>query len=256
MLAIIGGTGLSSLPEFEHKGVVAIPTPYSKDPVELTQVSINSRPVIFLPRHGGTHSVPPHKVNYQANVWALKQAGVSQILGINAVGGISEQMAPANFCIPEQIIDYTWGRESTFFGDNLTEVTHVDFTKPFSESLRAQLLASTVSVNIAAENTATVIDGGVYGCTQGPRLETAAEVKRLERDGCDLVGMTAMPEVVLAREIGIDYVMLALSVNWAAGIGVGEITLEEIHDVLNHGMVFVNSVIKDFAETSGPNSQG
>ena len=247
MLAIIGGTGLSSLPEFEQKGVVAITTPYSKDPVELTQVSINSTDVIFLPRHGGQHTVPPHKVNYRANIWALKQAGVTQILGINAVGGISEQMAPANFCVPEQIIDYTWGRESTYFDENLAQVTHIDFTEPFSEPLRAELLASTMAVNISLDTKATVINGGVYGCTQGPRLESAAEIRRLERDGCDIVGMTAMPEVVLARELGIDYVMLALSVNWGAGIGIGEITLEEIHAVLDEGMLFVHCVIKHFA---------
>jgi 5'-deoxy-5'-methylthioadenosine phosphorylase len=250
VLAIIGGTGLSSLPEFEQKGVVAILTPYSKDPVELTQVIINSRAVVFLPRHGGQHTVPPHKVNYRAHIWALKQAGVTQILGINAVGGISEQMAPANFCVPEQIIDYTWGREATFFDEELTEITHVDFTEPFCEVLRRELLASAVTVNLALDNKATVIDGGVYGCTQGPRLETAAEVKRLERDGCDLVGMTAMPEVALARELGIDYVMLALSVNWAAGVGVGKITLEEIHGIVGEGMIFVHGIIKVFA--AGP----
>lgn len=250
MLAIIGGTGLSSLPQFKQEGVVAIPTLYSKDPVELTQVSIGSRAIIFQPRHGGQHNIPPHKVNYRANVWALKQVGVTQILGINAVGGISEMMAPGHFCVPHQIIDYTWGRESTFFDDNLEQVTHVDFTEPFSAALRAKLLASTVAVNLALDNRASVIDGGVYGCTQGPRLETAAEVKRLERDGCDLVGMTAMPEVVLARELDIDYVMLALSVNWAAGIGIGEITLEDIHDVLNEGMVFVHALIREFATAS------
>ena len=250
MLAIIGGTGLSSLPEFEQKGVVAIPTPYSKDPVELAQVSIDSRSVIFLPRHGEGHVVPPHKVNYRANLWALKQAGVTHILGINAVGGIHEHLAPGNFCVPEQIIDYTWGRESTFFDENLTQVTHVDFTSPFSEALREALLASTVAVNGFNEIKIGVLDGGVYGCTQGPRLETSAEIKKLERDGCDLVGMTAMPEAVLARELGIDYVMLAHSVNWAAGIGFEEITLAEIHAVIEKGMVFVHSVIRDFASGS------
>ncbi len=246
MLAIIGGTGLSSLKAFEQKGVVAIPTPYSKDPVELTQVRINSRDVIFLPRHTAHHNVPPHKVNYRANVWALKQVGVTQILGINAVGGISEQMAPGNFCVPDQIIDYTWGRESTFFDENLTQLTHVDFTEPFSRALRAELLSSTISVNTELDHKAIVIDGGVYGCTGGPRLETAAEIRRLERDGCDVVGMTAMPEVVLARELDISYVMLALSVNWGAGLGNGEITLGEIHAVLDDGMLFVHEVIKDF----------
>ncbi len=249
MLAIIGGTGVTSLSEFEQKGMVAIPTPYSKDPIELAQVSINSQAVIFLPRHGSGHVVPPHKVNYRANLWALKQAGVTQILGINAVGGIHEHLAPGNFCVPDQIIDYTWGRESTFFDDALSEVTHVDFTAPFSEALRDALLASAVAVNAMNERKVGVLDGGVYGCTQGPRLETAAEIKKLEKDGCDLVGMTAMPEVVLARELGIDYAMLAHSVNWAAGIGAEEITLAEIHEVIEEGMVFVHSVIREFASS-------
>ncbi len=246
MLAIIGGTGLSSLPLVSSVEKVSISTPYSEIPVEITRLMLGKTPVLFIPRHGSQHKIPPHKINYRANIWALKQAGVTQILGINAVGGISEQLAPGSFAIPDQIIDYTWGRHSTFFEDNLTEVVHVDFSQPFSSSLRAALLASTMSVNLATVHKFSVLDGGTYGCTQGPRLETAAEVKKLERDGCDLVGMTAMPEVVLARELGLEYVMLALSVNWGAGIGVSEITLEDIHAVLNDGMKFVHAVIADF----------
>lgn len=243
MLAIIGGTGLAALDCFEAIGFENVMTPYADQPVLVSLLRAENSTLAFLPRHGSGHKLPPHKINYRANLWALKELGVAGIIAVNAVGGIHEKMGPAAFAVPDQIIDYTWGRDSTYFEDNLESVTHIDFTNPFDEPLRQRLIKSAVEIAAQNDSTFEFLESGVYGCTQGPRLESAAEIRKLRQDGCDLVGMTAMPEAALARELNIPYAMLALSVNWGAGLSEGEISMDEIHSVLNKGMSVVTRIL-------------
>ena len=254
MLAIIGGTGLASLDILGSARREIIATPYSDDAVELERFRHHELDVIFLPRHGKDHEVPPPQINYRANIWALQELGVSKIIAANAVGGINAELEPGALSVPDQIIDYTWSRDHTFFEGDLEEVKHIDFTHPYDPTLRATILRSVNSVNASQASAKIILDGGVYGCMQGPRLETAAEVSRLMRDGCDMVGMTGMPEAALARELGIAYASIALSVNWAAGLSAQPITLADIHQVLSSGMSFINSlldqIIRDLSQTA------
>jgi 5'-methylthioinosine phosphorylase len=239
-LAIIGGTGLTQISELEITGQHTLDTPFGSPSADFLQGDFNGTSVIFLARHGNPHTIPPHKINYRANLWGLKQLGVSEIIAVAAVGGITPAMKPARIIIPDQIIDYSYGREHTFFSENLTEVTHIDFTGPYTESLRQRLLLATKTVAIDS------VDYGVYGCTQGPRLETSAEVRRMQQDGCDLVGMTGMPEAALARELEIDYAALAVIANWAAGKSEGIITMAEIEENLRQGMADTVRVLQAF----------
>lgn len=252
MLAIIGGSGLSNLDGFEQIEERAVETPYGSDKPVVQLLALDGVRFAFLPRHGKGHVIPPHKVNYRANIWALSQLGVKQIVAINAVGGIHSNLAPGSFAVPNQLIDYSVGRDGTFFETNLEQVTHIDFTHPYTERLRQHLLHAVNRSNDQVESRRAVMDGGVYACMQGPRLETAAEIQRLQRDGCDMVGMTAMPEAALARELDIAYGCLALSVNWAAGLSDELISLEEIFQVMAEGMDFVAAVLKEVVrETRG-----
>ncbi|MEQ8953368.1 MAG: S-methyl-5'-thioinosine phosphorylase [Gammaproteobacteria bacterium] len=226
MYAIIGGTGLSGagdFPELDHKAVV---TPYGD--VTLARHQARGGAFYFLARHGNDHAVPPHRINYRANVWALKEVGVERICAVNAVGGIHARLGPGNLAVPDQLIDYSWGRESTFY-DGADGVQHIDFTDPYDDQLRTAIVAA-ARVVIQAGDCADrdLLDRGVFGNTQGPRLESAAEIRRMQTDGCDMVGMTAMPEAALARELGMAYGCLALSVNWAAGLGEDVISLEQM----------------------------
>lgn len=252
MLAIIGGSGLSSLDGFEQIEDKSVATPYASESVQVKLFSADGAQFAFLPRHGEAHAVPPHKINYRANIWALSQLGVKQLIAINAVGGIHQQLIPGSFAVPDQIIDYSYSRDATFFDSDLQQVTHIDFSHPYTEDLRQRLLQAVRGVNGQVQIQRELLDGGVYGCTQGPRLETAAEIKKLQRDGCDMVGMTAMPEAALARELELEYGCLALSVNWAAGLTDELISLEEIHRVLADGMEFVGAVLRDVLRQSGP----
>lgn len=233
LTAIIGGTGLSRLEDLEIDHREMVSTPYGSPSSALTFGRLGKRDFVFLARHGERHTIPPHRINYRANLWALHQTGTRAIFAICAVGGIGPAFTPGHLAVPHQLVDYTTGRSQTFFEDDLDHVTHVDFTHPYSARLRAELLAAARSARI------DVIDGGVYGCTQGPRLETAAEILRMERDGCDMVGMTGMPEAVLARELGMDYAALAVVANWAAGKTESEITMAEIEANLAQGMAGV-----------------
>jgi len=228
--AIIGGTGLTQLEGLTIRDAMFIDTPYGAASAEILRGSYAGREVLFLARHGHPHRIPPHQVNYRANIWALRQAGASHVLAINAVGGISDKFKTGCFSIPEQIIDYTSGRAHTFYEGDLEHVTHVDFSYPYDQHLRRRLIAAVAACGYSCNN------HGVYGCTQGPRLETAAEIQRMERDGCDIVGMTGMPEAVLARELGMSYACLALVVNPAAGKSRGVITMAQIDAALNVGM--------------------
>ncbi len=237
-VAIIGGTGLTSLQGLEITGREIMQSPYGEPSGILIHGTFYGHEVIFLPRHGSGHTIPPHKINYRANIWILKEAGVSQVIAVNAVGGIRKDMAANCLVIPDQIIDYTWERNNTFFEDCTSQVVHVDFTDPYCESLRQQLLQGAAAANI------DVIAHATYGATQGPRLESTAEINKLERDGCDIVGMTGMPEAVLARELELCYASVALVVNRAAGRGNGIITMEEIEQNINSGMVQVRKLLE------------
>ena len=231
MLAIIGGSGLYSLGD-DYLLLEQMPrkTPFGDTSADLLLGRWDDIAVAFLPRHGAGHRVPPHAVNYRANLWALKQAGVDSIIAVNAVGGISAAMAPSTLVLPHQIIDYSSGREHSFFDGRDGEVRHVDFSQPYSEPLRASLQRAAAKQGLSFEATAT------YGSTNGPRFETAAEIERMRRDGCDIVGMTGMPEAALARELEIDYACLALVVNWAAGVDDSNISMEEIMANLEQGI--------------------
>lgn len=213
MLAIIGGSGLTKLANLDITHRKAVRTPYGEPSGALTFGRMRGREVVFLARHGYGHTIPPHEVNYRANIVALQQEGISQVISVASVGCINSRLHPGMLVVPHQIIDYTWGRASTFFDGGGAPVTHVDFTHPYTESLRRCILAA------AARCGEAIVDGAVYVATQGPRLETAAEIVRYERDGGDLVGMTGMPEAVLARELGMEYATIAVVANYAAGKG-------------------------------------
>ncbi len=236
-LAIIGGTGLDKIPNLEILHREVSHTPYGEPSAPLTHGRLGGRDIVFLPRHGPAHSIPPHLVNYRANLWALRHVGVETVLAVAAVGGIGERMGPGMLVIPDQIIDYTFSREHTLYETDLTQVIHIDFTQPYCEPLREQLLEA------GRQSGVNLIAGGTYGATQGPRLETAAEVVRMRRDGCDIVGMTGMPEASLAREMNLCYANCAVVSNWAAGISEGPIQMREIEKNLISGMEQVKSLV-------------
>ncbi len=237
-LALIGGTGLYSFPELEKVEKKSITTPFGEPSAPVVLGEFHGARLAFLARHGESHSIAPHNVNYRANLWALHSLGARRVVGVNAVGGIRSDMQPCAVAIPDQIIDYTHGRYTSYCDRDGAEVVHIDFSEPYSALLRQALLSAAVSAQVA------VIDGGTYAATQGPRLETRAEIARLRRDGCDLVGMTGMPEAVLARELGVDYACLALVANWAAGCGdAAEISLDEIYSNLASATAVVPKIV-------------
>ena len=245
MLAIIGGTGFNGIQGFKEAGFKRILTPFSKDRVIIELYSKHSTKVAVLSRHGKMHNIPPHKINYRANIWALNAIGVESVIGINAIGGINPKAGPGVFVLPHQVIDYSYGRDATFFEDNLDQVTHIDFTLPFTEELRQIVKEAFHASNKNQSVKKLLLDNGVYGCTQGPRLETAAEINRLRRDGCDIVGMTVMPEAALARELQLNYVSLALCVNWAAGVTAENLVMSKINTIAKEGMEFMSDVISE-----------
>ena len=241
-IAVIGGTGLYQLQGLVQLARYPLITrwgePSSEIVISQLQGEGGQRNIAFLARHGEAHNIPPHKVNYRANLWALKELGVKRIIAVAAVGGIADNMSPETLLLPDQIIDYTYGREHTYFADDLQQVTHIDFTEPYSKNLRQTLLQAAKQENIVCEPT------GVYAATQGPRLETAAEIEKFKRDGAHVVGMTGMPEATLAREIQLDYACLGLVVNWAAGCaGTRVIDHEEMQQIIDKGMVTLQRLL-------------
>ncbi len=235
--AIIGGSGLTELDGLEIIDEINPDTIWGKPSAAITVGKFNNIEILFLPRHGKPHTISPHKINYRANIQALKDAGVSEIIAVNAVGGITDDMTPCRIVIPDQLIDYTHGRIDTFYEGNLEEVIHIDFTSPYTESLRQQLIDAAKKCNIDA------YPSGTYAVTQGPRLETAAEIIKYERDGCDIVGMTSMPEASLARELDMEYACCSLVVNWAAGKTDEIITMEIIENNLKEGIGKIHELI-------------
>ncbi|MDY6814672.1 MAG: S-methyl-5'-thioinosine phosphorylase [Pseudomonadota bacterium] len=236
-VGIIGGTGLTTLSGLTIASESRVSTPWGEPSAPLVEGTLGEQSVIFLSRHGNPHRIPPHQVNYRANILALYEAGVRTVVGVNAVGGIHQDMGPAHVVVPDQIIDYTWGRGSTFFEGDLESVTHIDSTFPYDADARQALIDAAKRAAVALS------DFGVYGVTQGPRLETAAEIRRMERDGCDLVGMTGMPEATLAAELGMRYACLGLVVNRAAGKSEHIITMEEIEEAIEQGMSGVKTIL-------------
>lgn len=241
-LAIIGGSGLTELDGLSQGEEISLDTPYGAPSAPVVRGRYAGREVLFLARHGRPHRIPPHQINYRANLWALQQAGAEAVIAVNAVGGINTAMGTGHFCVPDQLIDYSWGRVQTFFEGDLEQVTHIDFTEPYAADLRARLIKM-----LQAEG-CSFSASGVYACTQGPRLETAAEILRLQRDGCDIVGMTGMPEAALARELGLPYACLALVVNPAAGKAAGPISMAEMEVAMHAGMGQARSVLARLLE--------
>ncbi|WP_295445895.1 S-methyl-5'-thioinosine phosphorylase [uncultured Thiodictyon sp.] len=244
LLAVIGGSGFQRLGGLEVVSTEQPETPFGPVSAPLVRGELAGRSVLFLARHGAGHRLAPHRVNYRANLWALRACGARQVVGLAAVGGITAAYGPRVFALPDQIIDYTYAREHTFHDGESHPVHHVDFTEPYCAQLRGALRAACELAGVPATPTAT------YGATQGPRLETAAEIVRMERDGCDLVGMTGMPEAVLARELDLNYASLAFVVNWAAGKGEGAITMAEIEGHLAYCTGQVERILAALAAAS------
>lgn len=237
-IAVIGGTGMNQWPGLEIERRLAVDTPYGPVSAPLLEGRIYGARAIFLARHGEGHKIPPHAINYRANLWALQQAGVQSVIAIAAVGGIAPWFKPGEIAVPADLVDYTWGREHSYSdGRPGSTLQHAEFAEPYAPTLRRALID-------AAARAATPLAGeGVLAVTQGPRLETVAEIRRCARDGCDMVGMTGMPEAALARELGLDYACLAVSVNWGAGVqGVGDIHAE-IAQSIESGMAKVRAVL-------------
>ncbi len=240
MLAIIGGSGLTQLSNLDVTHRMAVRTPYGEPSGALTFGRIAGEEVVFLARHGYGHTIPPHEVNYRANIWALKEQKVEGVISVASVGGIRTDMKPGAIAVPHQIIDYTWGRKNTFFEGGEQSATHIDFTEPYSAQLRRRIL------DAARACGEPVIEDAIYAASQGPRLETAAEIDRLERDGADVVGMTGMPEAALAREAEIEYATIAVVANFAAGraASLHAIRLEDIEQVLQQALARVRRIIE------------
>jgi len=234
-LALVGGTGLTELQDTDQR--IELDTPYGRPSAAIRVVATEPLRLLFLPRHGNPHRLPPHRVNYRANLWALRAAGAGSVLAVYAVGGLHPPYIPAALALPDQLIDYSWGREHTYSDSEADPLVHVDFTRPFEGSLRRQLLTA------AAESAIDVVDGGCIGVFQGPRLESAAEIQRARRDGCDMAGMTALPEAGLARELGLDYAGIGVVSNWAAGVTAEPLSEEDIAATLLEPMARVRRLV-------------
>jgi len=237
--AVIGGSGLYALDEsFRADPNKISSTPYGDISADLLIGELNGCHAVFLPRHGASHHIPPHKINYRANLWALHEMGVTHIIAVNAVGGID--YGPHSLVLADQIIDYTSDRLHTFYDGEGFELDHIDFSSPYSEPLREKIIRSSRALGMDLYKSAT------YGCTNGPRLETSAEIQKMQRDGCNIIGMTGMPEAALARELDIEYASIAMVVNWCSGITEAVLDMDELRRILDLGM---DSVVKLISAT-------
>jgi purine nucleoside phosphorylase len=239
-IGLIGGSGLDNWAQAGE--AVAADTPYGQASAPVTAFTVAGHRLLFIPRHGGSHSLAPHRVNYRANIHLLAASQVDAVIAVNTVGAINPRCEPGSLAVPDQLIDYSWGREQSFDDPGMPGVQHVEFAAPFSEPWRVRLLAAVARAGLQA------LDGACVGVTQGPRLETAAEVRRLAADGCDLVGMTSMPEAALAREAGLGYACLALSANWAAGIDQAPINMTDIEATVAAAMGDIRRVVHTLLE--------
>ncbi len=237
ILGIIGGTGIDQLDGLELVDLHEQETPFGAPSRAVQEGRLGRQRLFFLQRHGSPRAIPPHLVNYRANLWALQSLGVTDVVAINAVGGISADMRPGRLVIPDQIVDYTWGREHTFDTGADDTLMHIDFTYPYDRGLREALLETALHEQIPHRG------DGVHGVMQGPRLETAAEIRRMASDGCDLVGMTGMPEAALARELGIAYASVCMVVNAAAGLDDKPLTLDMMRETLQREAAVVGRLL-------------
>ncbi|HET8807645.1 MAG TPA: S-methyl-5'-thioinosine phosphorylase [Methylophaga sp.] len=237
MMGVIGGSGLSQLSGLNIVEKIQLNTPYGAPSAPIIKGELNGNTLMFLPRHGENHTIPPHLINYRANLWALHHLGVREILAVAAVGGISDAMLPGVLAVPDQIIDYTWGRDSSLFSEHFSADKHIDFTYPYDPGLRRQIIEAAANIELL------IFDGGTYAVTQGPRLETAAEVRRLANDGADMVGMTAMPEAAIARELDLAYAGIAVVANKAAGLDEKALTMDDILQTIAVAMDGVKQLI-------------
>lgn len=235
-IALVGGTGLTELDDYAE--TIEIETPYGAPSAPLRVVEASPVRVLFLPRHGNPHRFPPHRVNYRANMWALREAGADHVLAVYAVGGIHDPFRPATLVLPDQLIDYTWGREHTYSDSENAPLVHVDFTMPYEGHLRRTLLEA------GRESEVELVNGGCIGVFQGPRLESAAEIEKAGRDGCDMAGMTALPETGLARELGLDYAGVAVVSNWGAGVTNEKLCEDDIAKTLKEPMTRVRKLLQ------------
>lgn len=238
MLAVIGGTGFAELAGLTRIQVLDVATDWGR--AKLQRGRLDDETVLFLPRHGIPPAIPPHKINYRANIQALAQSGATELVAITAVGSVDATLRVPHLVIPDQIIDYTWGRGHTFHD---AAIHHIDFTYPYDERLRDRLLAAAAAL-CQAQPEVPCRAGGVYGCTQGPRLETAAEIRRLAMDGCHIVGMTAMPEAALARELALPYAALSIVVNAGAGVAGAAIDMAGIEPAIATGMTWARWIVR------------
>lgn len=252
MLAIIDRTGLAQLSNLEiiHRQVMR--TPYGEPSGALTFARLGGQEIMFLARHRASHAIPAHRVNYRANLWALDEQGAKRVISIAVAGGIRADLSPGSVIVPDQIIDYTYGREFTFFDERDQPPKNIDFSLPYTPSLRQQILDAAQRINTPCLN------GGVYAAMQGPRLETVAEVNRMERDGADMVGMTGMPEAALARELGLDYAAIAVIVNHAAGRGssINGVNMENLNAVTQPAMAQVRGILESMVSHDGEYGDG
>jgi 5'-methylthioinosine phosphorylase len=235
-LALLGGTGLTELGD--EVGTIEIDTPYGSPSAPISVIETDPLRILFLPRHGNPHRFPPHCVPYRANLWALREAGADHVLAVSAVGGIHEPYSPGTLALPDQLVDYSWGREHSYCDSAEVPLVHVDFTRPYEGALRNALRESARRADL------DVVDGGCIAVFQGPRLESAAEIERARRDGCDLAGMTSLPEAGLARELGLDYAGVAVVSNWGAGVSDELISEDEIAQTLQEPMQRVRRLLR------------
>ena len=245
MLGIIGGSGLTEFEELKVVHETKLNTPYGEPSSAIILAELAGQELAFLARHGRPHVIAPHQINYRANLWALKEVGVKELVAINAVGGISAAQNNAVISVPDQIIDYTYGREMTFCDHPEIDLLHVDFSYPYDEALRQHLIEAAQTIQLP------IINQAVHAVTQGPRLETAAEIRRLANDGADIVGMTGMPEAALARELDLPFACIAIVVNKAAGLSNELISLDDIHKVLDRGIVDIKKLLRAFCLLKG-----
>ena len=230
VFGIVGGTGLEQLEGFIQLRSHQVDTPYGATSKTIEEGRLLDKPVFYLHRHGAAKQIAPHNINYRANMWALKSLGVSHVIACNAVGGIAEHMQTGSLVVPDQLIDYTWGRQHSVADGEGGGLLHIDFTQPYDGDLRAALIQAAQDIPIC--------EHAVHGVTQGPRLETAAEIRRMEREGCDIVGMTGMPEAAIARELGMAYACVCMVVNAAAGKSSSPLSMAEIRSALDkHALV-------------------
>ena len=234
-LALVGGTGLTQLDG--NVKSISVDTPYGEPSAPIREVQSGPVRLLFLPRHGNPHRFPPHCVNYRANMWALREVGANHVLAVSAGGGVCEPYGPATLVVPDQFIDYTWGRNHTYCDSEHVALEHVDFTRPYEGPLRRLLLKAAQDASI------DVVDGGCIGVFQGPRLESSAEVEKARRDGCHMAGMTSLPEAGLARELGLDYAGLAVISNWGAGVTPEPLSEDDSAETLQEPMLRVSALV-------------